>query len=143
MKARLSVLVLLGVALASGGVAVGGDAKAELKKFQGEWAVESAQLGGKPLPAAEAEKITLTFTGGKVRRRYGDVEKEGRFKIDPGKKPPQIDLTVEDKSVEGVYAFKKGKLTLCVAEKGQGRPTKFESPAGSKTFLAVLRRVKK
>jgi uncharacterized protein (TIGR03067 family) len=142
MKTKLAVLVLLGTALASASVAVGGDAKGELKKFEGTWAIESGQRGGKAMPAADAEKITFTFAAGKFTQTYGDMEKEGTFNIDPGKKPPQIDMTLGDKTVEGVYAFKGGKLTLCVAEKGQGRPAKFESPEGSKNILLVLKRVK-
>jgi len=50
MKARLSVLVLLGVALASAGVALGGDAKAELKKSQGPNFAYRAMVGDRKPP---------------------------------------------------------------------------------------------
>ena len=56
METRLGVLVLLGVLFVSGGVVPGGeakDAKAELKKFEGTWAVESARERGQD--AAQSE----------------------------------------------------------------------------------------
>jgi uncharacterized protein (TIGR03067 family) len=141
MKTRLVAVVLMGAAFASVGVAVGGDAKADLKKFAGTWAVESAVAGGKEEPADKIEKVRFIFAGDKLTFKEGDKEEEGSFKIDPAKKPKQIDLTIKGKSHEGIYAFAKGKLKLCVALEG-GRPTKFESPAGSKTILVVLKREK-
>jgi uncharacterized protein (TIGR03067 family) len=142
MKTRLAAVLLTGAALASVGVAVGGDAKADLKKFQGTWAVESAQKGGKDEPEGKLEKIHFVFAGEKLTFKEGGKETEGTIKIDPSKKPSQIDVTIEGKTYEGIYAFKGGKLRLCVAEQGQGRPTEFKSPEGSKTILATLKREK-
>jgi uncharacterized protein (TIGR03067 family) len=140
MKTRLAVFVLLGAALASAGVAAGGDAKAELKKFEGTWAIESAQRGGTVMSAAEAKMMTFTFTGSKVTQHFGDKVRKGTFKINPGKNPRQIDVTL-DKTAKGIYAFKGGKLTLCLTESGE-RPTEFKSPEGSKTVILVLKRTK-
>jgi uncharacterized protein (TIGR03067 family) len=142
MKTRLAAVVLLGAAFAAVGVAAGGDAKKDLKRFEGTWAIESGTKAGMALPAEEVEKVRLTFAGNKVTQRMGDKEEEGSFKIDPGKKPRQIDVTMKGKTYAGIYAFEKGKLKICITDEGGERPTKFESPEGSKTAVVVLKRVK-
>src|SRR3954447_24519629 len=100
MKTRLTAVVLMGVALASVGVAAGGDAKAERKKFEGTWAVESAVEGGMPVPAGKTRGATVTFSGDKVivRGQSGQAI-EGTFKIDPSQKPRHIDLTLKGKAI--------------------------------------------
>src|SRR5262245_6337432 len=143
MKTRLGVLALLGAALASASVAVGGDAKAELKKFEGTWAVESAVEGGAAVPAGRIRDATVTFSGDKVTvRGQGGKAIEGTFQIDPGQKPRHIDLTLKGKAIPGIYAFEGGKLKLSTSREG-GRPTEFSSPEGSKASLMVLKRATK
>jgi uncharacterized protein (TIGR03067 family) len=141
MRTRLAGLVLLGMALASGGLAAGGDAQAERKKFEGTWTVESVREVGKDV-REEFKDTTFTFAGDKITIRKGGEGEEGTFRIDPGKTPRQIDVIFEGKTVDGIYAFEGGKLKLCTAKKGE-RPTEFKSAAGSKTALFVLKRVKK
>ena len=136
-----TTLVLVGTVLASAGVAVGGDANTELKKFEGTWSVESAQKGGKP--AGVFKNGRLTFAGDKITLRQGDQETfEGAFQIDLSKKPRHIDLMFNgEKAVPGIYASEGGKLKLCVNPDGE-RPTEFSSPEGSNTILLVLKRAK-
>jgi uncharacterized protein (TIGR03067 family) len=142
----LAGLVLLGAVLVSGAAAAGGGGElAELKKFEGEWAVESARKGGKPAPPGEFDtKDRLLFRGRDLALRTGTKEQlDGLFSIAPGKRPRQIDLKLNGKTLEGIYEFAKGRLRICAAEKGQGRPTRFESAEGSQAILLVLKRVKK
>jgi uncharacterized protein (TIGR03067 family) len=134
--------MLLGIPLVSAGVAAGGDAKAELKKFEGAWVVESGKSNGRVLPEKEAQQMTATFAEGKATFSDGGKKEKGSIKLDPGKKPRHIDLTIGSDTFPGIYAFEGGKLKLCYDEGGK-RPTKFESPKGSKVSLLVLRRVKK
>src|SRR5579884_2772426 len=109
MKTRLTGIFLVGLTFASVGVAVGGDAKSELKKFAGAWAVESLRDRGKDAPAEEAQKATFIFSGDKITIEFqegGKTDKlEGTFKIDPSKKPGHIDLDVAGKKATGIYAF--------------------------------------
>jgi len=130
------------VAFAVVGVAVGGDAKADLKKFAGTWAVEKALKGGQPPPGDEATNMRFSFAGDKMTLKQGDKNIEGTFKIDAGKKPRHIEVMIEGKTFEGIYKFEKGRLTMCVTEQREARPTKFESPEGSKIILVVLKREK-
>ena len=67
-----------------------------------------------------------------------------RFTLNPNADPKRIDL---DKGGEvgkayGIYALDKDQLKLCYGEPGAERPKAFESKAGSKVFLIVLKRVK-
>ena len=145
MKTRLGVLVLLGTVLTSAGIAARGDGKdvkAELKRFQGTWAVASSQKGGKPVGMLKNGR--LTFAGDRITLRQGDQETfEGAFQIDPSKKPRHIDLMFNgEKAVPGIYASEGGKLKLCLNPDGE-RPTEFRSPEGSNTLLLVLKRAKK
>jgi uncharacterized protein (TIGR03067 family) len=144
MLTRLSVLVPLGIVLVSAGIVAGGDAKEELKKFQGVWAVESVREKGIDVPAEETQKMTVAFTGDKLTLGFeGKESKSGTFKVNPASKPKHINVRVKGKVTPGIYAFEGGKLKLCVTEGGGPRPTEFSSPVGSKTVLLVLKRVKK
>jgi uncharacterized protein (TIGR03067 family) len=141
---RGKALVLLAVVFASAGVVAGGDAKADLKKLAGTWSVVSAQKGGKDAPENDIKELRLIFNGDKFTARFGDKSKDGTFKIDPSKKPKQIDITLMDKIAEGIYQFKGDNLELCLSEPGGGepRPTEFKSAEGSRTILFVLKREK-
>jgi uncharacterized protein (TIGR03067 family) len=143
MRTRLAGLVLLGMTLVSASVAVGGDAKADLKKFAGTWAVESARERGKDVPEEKIKKVTVTFAGDKFTLSFeGKRDDEGTFTIDPGKKPRHIDLNAKGKSIPGVYAFEGGRLKICFSEGGE-RPPGFDTAKGSKNVLLVLKRAKK
>jgi uncharacterized protein (TIGR03067 family) len=139
---RGKAVVLLAVVFASASVVAGGDAKADLKKLTGTWSIVSAQKGGGELPANELKELRLIFNGDKLSARFGEKSKDGTFKIDPSKKPKQIDITLMDKTAEGIYRFKGDNLELCLSEPGEPRPTEFKSAEGSKTFLFVLKREK-
>jgi uncharacterized protein (TIGR03067 family) len=141
MQSRTVVLLL--VVFASAGVAAGGDAKADLKKFAGTWDIVSAHKDGKDAPANEVNAIRLTFSGKKVNFTKGKETAGGTIKLDPTKKPAQIDFVTDNGSAKGIYRFKGEMLELCVADPGQARPTEFKAPAGKPQItLTVWKRAK-
>ena len=138
---RSKAVVLLAVLFASTSVVVGGDANKELKKFAGTWSVVSADKDGKPAPEGKIANARFTFKGDKLTiAEGGEVKDEVTIKIDPTKKPKQIDVMVRGKEHPGIYKFAGKQLTICVGEKE--RPTEFKSAEGSQAMLIVLKRAK-
>jgi uncharacterized protein (TIGR03067 family) len=151
--------LVLGVALGLGGLGLGvgawfaapliaaaddkPDVKAEKEKLQGEWKVTSAKKGGQDADKPVGDVVK--FDGDKFVVPDGECE----YKLDPSKKPKQIDvspLTGEEKGKTflGVYALDGDKLTLHIAyPDSTERPTDLESKVGADTMLVVLERVKK
>jgi uncharacterized protein (TIGR03067 family) len=141
------VALLVGVA-----VGIGAPSKDPPKKedtLVGVWAGESAVRGGMVRPVPEGG-ITLTFTAeGKFLVKEGTNEEReiSTYKADAKKNPAEIDLTPppgKDKPILGIYKLDGDTLTLCISDDdGGGRPTKFESPDGSRVMLMTLKRAKK
>jgi uncharacterized protein (TIGR03067 family) len=141
---RIKAVILLAVVFVTAGVVAGGDAKDDLKRFQGTWSVTSAVEGGKAIPEEKTKDVQVVFDGNKISVKMGEKSMDGTFKLDPSKKPKQIDVTIMDKKGLGIYRFKKGgMLEVCATEEGGERPTEFKSPESSKTILFLLKREKK
>jgi uncharacterized protein (TIGR03067 family) len=97
---------LLLVSAASGG----GDAKGELDKFKGMWVGET-----------DGKKVELKLTATDFDITFdGTLNFKGTFKIDPSKKPKQVDMTVKEggmgfdgKTALGVYELDGDTLKWC------------------------------
>ena len=108
--------------LAAGGTLLGDDKDAgenELKKLQGTWQFVSHEMRGKPSTPEELAKMKITFTGDKwVVREDGKVLQEGTHKLDPTKKPAQLDAVVtggegKGTTMLGIYELKGDTLKVC------------------------------
>jgi uncharacterized protein (TIGR03067 family) len=139
---RSKAVVLLAVVFASAGVVAGGDDKGDLKQLAGIWSVVSARKAGKDAPENEIKNIRLVFSEDKITIKVGEKPVEGSFKIDPSKKPRQIDITLKDETGKGIYQFKGDTLEICLSIPGQARPTEFKAPESTKNTLLVLKREK-
>src|SRR5262245_47823317 len=140
--AALTVCLLFGPAMAQ-------DAKDELKKFAGSWKMTKFESGDKKAPPEEFfAKIRFVFEGEKLLVKVeGQTKDETTFKIDPSKKPKQIDVTSsmgpnKGKVAEGIYELDGDKLKICTPQPGEPRPTEFKAPMGSKTGILYLERDK-
>jgi uncharacterized protein (TIGR03067 family) len=114
----------------------------DLKALQGVWEIVSTTYDGQKV---SSRGRTLVFRDKKFTAFVGEMQ--GRtltFTLDPAASPRHIDLDRggKDGKALGVYAIDKDELKLCYAEPGAERPTGFESKAGKKVFLVVLRRSK-
>ena len=129
------------------------DAKAEvekeLKKFEGTWTFESAEVGGKKLPAEQFEGVTITFEGEKSTvKKDGEVLESATQKLDPSKSPKTIDATVASGEHKGevvlcIYEIDGDTLKVCFDPEGKKRPTEFKTDSESSTrTLVVHKRVK-
>src|SRR4051812_37828170 len=111
-------------------------------KIQGTWQMVSGEKGGNAAPDKFVQAFRLTFKAeGKITAVSKGEEKEGTFKVDAAKKPRQIEISIEGKTLEGIYELDGDGLKLCLGE--GSRPAEFKSPEGSKTMLMMLKREKK
>jgi uncharacterized protein (TIGR03067 family) len=143
---RMKAIVILGLAMLSVSSVPGQDEKKPAKKdedrIRGTWMVESGKKGGENAPEEFVEKFRLTFKkDGQFTAVLPDKEIQGTYTIDATKKPKQIDVSHDGKTMEGIYEFDGKQLKLCIGEPAQ-RPTEFASPEGSHTMLMVLKRAK-
>lgn len=131
--------LLVGLALAAGAPAPK-DRPPIAGALVGEWAV--LEVGGRPPAGPQAVEFTAD---GKVMFRAGPRPPNAdRYRADPARAPAEIDIDPFDThqlSARGIYRVAGDTLTLCLAHGGP-RPTRFESPAGSKVTLMTLQRVK-
>ncbi|WP_417744940.1 TIGR03067 domain-containing protein [Rosistilla oblonga] len=158
---RLTALTLLAtcspIALADDGKK---DAKLNdsvMQRLQGRWEVVAGVNQGRELSEAELKGTyntvatnTITTYDRNEHQRFRAV-----FSIDSAEDPIQINMTsvpqkstvakrdlkvlTEDIVAAGILKFEgDDKWTLCYALPGNDRPTKFESPEGSKVMLFHL-----
>jgi uncharacterized protein (TIGR03067 family) len=148
MRRVILATVVVGLLLAAGALRAG-DEKKEKERLQGAWRGETAVQDGKD-DSADAKNHVLIFDGDNFRvEEKGRVEIRGTFKINPSKKPAEIDLMITEGSesgetAQGIYVIEGDMLRWCTSHPGVGtRPKEFASPAGSKLLLVTLKREKK
>jgi RNA polymerase sigma factor (sigma-70 family) len=136
--------VTAGVSRARAAADDAAEVKAELKKFQGTWVDIFAEKAG-----TKQEQVgdhQLKFDGESFSvADHGEVQEKGTIKLDPTRKPKEIDLRIRDKNDEektvlGIYTWDGENLKLCWGEPGgQKRPTDFTTtPEGG--FLVIVKR---
>jgi len=109
--------------------------------LKGKWEVTAARFNG-----ADSDGLKgrfLVFEDQEFSTYDGD--KKGRtvaYTVNPKADPKQIDLAAggDGKKARGIYSVTKDALKVCYGEPGAERPTKFESGAGGRAFLLVLKR---
>ena len=154
---KAAILVVLALALLSGSAAwmahplpaaapkpgqTGGKRTApqDREDIQGEWAVLSEIQEGKDITQG---KTTLVFSGETLTFRDDNKDScKATFDLCPLTRPGRIDVVFarEGWSLLGLYRLEGDLLTLCLAVPGTRRPTTFESRAGSRLVLFVLKR---
>jgi uncharacterized protein (TIGR03067 family) len=121
--------------------------KNDLERMQGDWAAESMVRDGQVFPEEDAQAYFRTVKGNTYTIfRFRTVAGKGTMKLDATKKPKTVDFTPEGGKVPAlaaIYELEGDKLTLCAAQPGKPRPTKFVSDEGSGFSLSVWRREKK
>ena len=124
------------------------DGKKDQPSLVGEWAAETATVGGKPENPPPGTTWTFTADGKSVLNVGGGKAEGGldaKYTTDAKKDPAQVDISEGPKGMpmKGIYKVDGDTLTLCLVQEGQERPTAFESPAGSMAILITLKRAKK
>ncbi len=111
----------------------------------GEWECVSLEAGGRIATAAEIKDIKFEFSAdGKFKHNF-DGASEGTYSVDSKKEPCEIDfVSAKNLKAKGaIYKLEKDSLTICAGDGPAARPTKFESPAGSRIMILTFKRVPK
>jgi len=139
MRARVLLVMAAGLLLAADKPK--DDAKGDKDQFQGSWKVVSGEHDGVTLPEEKTKELTVTFQGDKVTIRVGDkTEPEQTFKLDPARKPREIDVTPHAK---GIYELKGDDLKIRFARgEGKPRPAGFADKTAEGEAQLVLKREK-
>src|SRR5262249_25169814 len=119
--------------------------KTDADKIQGVWVPVSVEKDGQKAPEEQFEGIKLKFAfDGKGAVLKGGQEMEVQYKLDPAKKPGEIDITVKEgggeKVYKGIYKLDDKNLTICFVDEPEERPTDFTTQMGSTRQLVVLKR---
>ncbi len=141
MKLRRLAMAVLAVLTACGPAL--SDDKDKKDKLDGTWIMESGERNGQPLPDDVAKTLKLTIMGEKLKIEAQGNEREGTIKIDAGKKPKEIDITVGERMTKGIYELDGDTLKICHARPNGERPTEFSAKEGTNQMMMVLKREKK
>jgi uncharacterized protein (TIGR03067 family) len=124
------------------------DAKAELERFTGTWRGVSVVRDGKQVPKEEAEAIRLVVMGEKYSLKEGADEIEGTHKLDPTKKPKEIDAVRtkgphKGETLRGLYELSEDTFIVCFAAPGKDRPKDLKPEGGPGLRVLAFKREKK
>lgn len=149
----LALVVLVGVAP----VPPGKDAKKALEALQGEWRVSKSGTDHAEMREVLEGHGRVVIKGAKATLLVGEGADEVKFaelsvKVAPGKKPAEIDLTIDHvvpiagakstkgTTIKGIYSLDGDTLKLYVGEDAAKRPRQF--PAKGTRGVMVLERAK-
>ena len=124
------------------------EAKAELEKLTGTWKGVSVVRDGKAIPKAEAEAVRLVVAGEKYTLTEGTEEIEGTHKLDPTKKPKEIDAVRtkgphKGETLKGLYELTGDTFTACFSAPGKDRPKELKAEGGPGLRVLSFKREKK
>jgi uncharacterized protein (TIGR03067 family) len=124
------------------------DPKDELKRLEGSYTMVSSETKGAKLPEETVKTATLMIEGDKHTAKVGKVAIVGTHKVDPTKKPAEIEASdtegpYKDKTRLGIYKLERDLFTFCFALPSNDRPEQFSTTSGTAHILVVWKREKK
>ncbi len=142
---RMPALLVLGIVLLMGADKDDKEkaVKKELKKFEGNWVLVSGEVDGKKLDEDAIKNHKLTIKGDKHTVKMGDRTTEGTHKVDPTKKPKEIEATDKDgEKIHGIYEFEGDTFKVCFAPANKDRPDEFVTKEGDGRIFHTWKREK-
>jgi uncharacterized protein (TIGR03067 family) len=140
-------LAMLGLVLVLGFSQAADDNKDEWKKLNGTWSVKEGEANGTALPADGLAKLKLTMKDGTYVVKADDATDKGNLKLDPKKKPKEVDVEGVDgpnmgKTYKAIYEIDGDTLKVCYDLGGTDRPKEFKTKVGSTEMLLIFTRDK-
>jgi len=123
-----------------------GPSKVDAAKLQGVWSIVSVEVEGNPLAMDKLDEARLIVRGEHYSFRLEGIELEIVYRMDAGKSPKAIDLTLTDgvhkgKVFRGIYKLDKDRYTICrTTEPEKARPAEFATRPGSGHMMVVWKR---
>jgi uncharacterized protein (TIGR03067 family) len=113
----------------------------DLLGLQGKWTVDSFEYNGAPVELMKeavrefnGDQYTLTPKSGEAI--------SGVARIDSGKKPKEIDLEINERTLKGIYELDGDTLKMSYTLNGDERPKELVSKPDSGVVLVIHQRVK-
>jgi uncharacterized protein (TIGR03067 family) len=120
--------------------------KKELQRVQGAWVMVALEIDGKEVAADKIDTTTLTIKGNHYTTRVKKSEHECTIRLDPTKKPPQIDMIFTKpgsapETCEGIYEIKDDTLRIARGLRAdQKRPDQFMTWPDTGYFIVTWKR---
>jgi uncharacterized protein (TIGR03067 family) len=116
----------------------------EKESLQGTWVATSLVDSGREEPGDKVKELTLTIKGDEYTYGLGGRSFSAVYKIDPTKKPKEMDVTFKEGPQKGttmlaVYSLTGNELKICG---GDTRPTGLVSEPKSGMVLFIFKRQK-
>ena len=117
----------------------------DLDKLQGTWTVTSLEADGQKLPATVFNGAKIVIKGTKFKSIGMGATYEGSVELDSSTKPKAFDLLFTAGHARGhrnlgIYKLNGDKWTICLTTRGDERPRKFATAAGTGFTLETLER---
>jgi uncharacterized protein (TIGR03067 family)/prepilin-type processing-associated H-X9-DG protein len=105
------------------------DGKSDMDAFQGNWSVSKITKDGTDIGEEFLKEVKINCTKDKLTLSLQGIEKKATFKLDPAKKPKQIDVKYDegDEAGFGIYKIKDDTITICASDKEANRPKDFDA----------------
>jgi uncharacterized protein (TIGR03067 family) len=123
-------------------------AKNDKARLQGTWSLVSVEIDKKAVSMDELKEARLVVSGDHYSFALGKDRLEITYKMEEGKKPKAIDLTViegpeKGKTYHGIFKLEGDTYTICrTTEPNKERPTEFATQPGSGLMIVVWKRAK-
>ena len=123
------------------------DAKDEAKAMEGTWLPSAAELAGEKFPDEIRKVIKMVIDDGKYVVTVGKSPDRGTVKVDPSKKPKEMDITGSEgpnkgKTFLAIYERDGDTMRICYDLSGKARPSEFKTTAGTQLYLVEYKRQK-
>jgi uncharacterized protein (TIGR03067 family) len=116
--------------------------KESIRPLLGQWICTGKTFKGE---AIDLPVYIWDFAaGGKLSLQLRDLDPaERRYLADPTKSPAHLDWTDGEDTIEAIYKVEGDMLTVCYShDPSADRPSRFESPKGTRLILITFKRVK-